>query len=229
MLPGATTLTKLATGAEFYEVLRRRLSPERLGPYELAAGGPEGALALYEWNIAISGAFYESLQSLEVVLRNTVDEQLTRLHARAGRPGFWYHDPAGLLELHRRVDIASARARVRQTGNAETPGQVVAELMFGFWRYLLSRRYEQSLWTPAVRHGFPHLRPQRRRAIYDRVERLNRLRNRIAHHEPIHGRDLAADYGDMLFVIRAICPATGSWIDRTSHVTRTLATRPSRS
>jgi hypothetical protein len=207
-------------------VLRRRLSPERLAPYERATGSETAALALYEWNIALSGAFYESLQSLEVLLRNALHGQLTAQHRRRHRVGHWYHDPGELLEPHRRDDIAEARARLYRAGNPETPGRVVAELSFGFWRYLLSARYEQTLWTPALRHGFPHLRPQARRRVYEPVERLNRLRNRIAHHEPIHRRDLAADYADLLSLAAAVCPITRSWIADTSRVPAVLAGRP---
>lgn len=69
-------------------------------------------------------------------------------------------------------------------------GRVVAELTFGFWRYLLIARYEHSLWNPAIRAKFSalgHLSgTDSRRQVYDRVENLNYLRNRVAHHEPIY-------------------------------------------
>src|SRR5918992_4091731 len=107
-----------------------------------------------------------------------------------------------------------------------TPGRIVAQLNLGFWRSLLTSRYEQSLWTPALRHAFPDLRPQRRRDVGDRVTRLHLLRNRLTHHEPIHRRDLAADYADLLFVVGGICPRTRAWIDQTSTVELVLAQRP---
>ncbi|ELB86058.1 hypothetical protein Rwratislav_46905, partial [Rhodococcus wratislaviensis IFP 2016] len=56
--------------------------------------------------------------------------------------------------------------------------------MFGFWRFLHSRSYEATLWTPSLRHAYPHQTPRRRSDVYNH---LNTLRNRIAHHEPIHG------------------------------------------
>ncbi|MCO5973185.1 hypothetical protein [Actinoallomurus soli] len=102
----------------------------------------------------------------------------------------------------------------------------MSELGFGFWRYLLSARYEQSLWTPALRHAFPELRPQRRREVADRVARLHLLRNRLAHHEPIHRRDLAADHADLIFVASAICPHAAAWIERNSTVTAVVSRRP---
>jgi hypothetical protein len=70
------------------------------------------------------------------------------------------------------------------------PGKVISELNFGFWRFLTSDRYEQSLWGPALDHGFtaPGATVRaRRRAVEDRLAPLHLLRNRIAHCEPIFG------------------------------------------
>ncbi|HXL93420.1 MAG TPA: hypothetical protein VN969_31200 [Streptosporangiaceae bacterium] len=35
------------------------------------------------------------------------------------------------------------------------PGKVVAELHFGFWRYLLASKYYTALWVPALSAAFP--------------------------------------------------------------------------
>ncbi|MQA95364.1 MAG: hypothetical protein GEV11_12200 [Streptosporangiales bacterium] len=134
--------------------------------------------------------------------------------------------PRGELEPRRHADLQEARRRIKQMRRPCTPDRIVSELSLGFWRYLLSARYEQSLWTPALRHAFPYLRPQRRRDIADRVQRLHLVRNRLAHHEPVHGRDLAHDQADLLFVTRAICPVASSWIDTTSTLRQALRRRP---
>ncbi|WP_440311559.1 hypothetical protein [Leucobacter chromiireducens] len=36
---------------------------------------------------------------------------------------------------------------------------MIAELNLGFWRFLLAKRYEETLWTGTLRHAFPHLLP----------------------------------------------------------------------
>lgn len=153
-------------------------------------------------------------------------EQLAAWHHRRGLSGNWFDDPRGLLEPRRLAGIDEVRRRIGRLRRACTPGRVVSELSFGFWRYLLSARYEQSLWTPALRHAFPYLRPQRRRDVAERVERLHLVRNRLAHHEPVHRRDLAHDHEDLLFVVDAICPVTRSWLDRTSTVGEVIGRRP---
>ncbi|HEU0132383.1 MAG TPA: hypothetical protein VFQ85_15475 [Mycobacteriales bacterium] len=208
-------------------VLWQRLSAERMAPYLAAAGGDRArALRLYEWNIAISGALFESIGSMEVLLRNALHQHLTAYHATTSRPGEWYDDPARVLTERAREDIAAARERVRDRGCTETPGRVVAELSFGFWRFLLAKTYEHTLWTPALAAAFPLLKPLRRTSIHQPLCRLNELRNRIAHHEPIHARRLTLDYRDLLTVAAAICADTARWIDRTSRVNLTLTLRP---
>lgn len=60
---------------------------------------------------------------------------------------------------------------------------MVAALTFGFWRKLLSRSYDRTLWVPALHNAF--LPDTARRRVYDAADRLNIQRNRIAHHERI--------------------------------------------
>lgn len=180
------------------------LSHERLAPYLSANGGDlRAAVHLYEWNLTVSGAMYEALGVAEVVLRNALNEQFTAWHGQS--PGEWYDDPHGVLSPIAHDDIDHARERVRRLGRPETPGRVVAELNFGFWKFLLAKRYETTLWTPCLRHAFPNLTPQNRSIVFDTLDDLHRLRNRVAHHEPIHQRNLSKD---MLAIYRLL-----EWID----------------
>ncbi|MGO1543734.1 MAG: hypothetical protein ACTHXA_05255 [Gulosibacter sp.] len=180
------------------------LSIDRLGPYLRSADGDIGkAVCLYEWNLAVSGAFYEALGILEVVLRNALSEQLIARHG--SRRGHWYDDPFRVLSDQAHADIAAARERIAKLGRVELPGRVIAELNFGFWKFLLAKRYEATMWTSHLRHAFPNLQPQSRAVVYRAVDQLHTLRNRVAHHEPIHERDLA---NDMLVLFRVL-----DWID----------------
>lgn len=215
------------TDTEHLRTLRTRLTQERLASYDtVTTGSDAGSLALYEWNTSVSASFFASLQGCEVVLRNALHRELTRFHQVRRLPGHWYDDPQQVLDERGVRDIAEARRRISAVRRPVTPGRMVSELSFGFWRYLLSSRYEQSLWTPALRHAFPELRPQRRREIADRVARLHLLRNRLAHHEPVHRRDLVADYADLLFMASAICPHAAAWIERNSTVNAVISRRP---
>jgi hypothetical protein len=123
--------------------------------------------------------------------------------------------------------IVRARAQATRNGkNPEIHGKVVAELTFGVWRYMLAATYQTTLWAPALRRAFPHLGSQKREAVYTPVDHLNALRNRIAHHEPIHRQNLEARHKELLRVARWIDPAAAAWIEQTSRVPQVLAARP---
>ncbi|HET8684200.1 MAG TPA: hypothetical protein VFM54_20350 [Micromonosporaceae bacterium] len=140
-------------------MIERRLSAERLSAYRTAVGDDlERAIYLYEWNRDLTSALGATLGDIEVVVRNAMHEQLTRWSASKHGQPWWYLDPNAVLTDRAREDITKARDRATYDGKPETPGRVVAELGFGFWRYLLARRYERVLWLPCLRHAFPGLR-----------------------------------------------------------------------
>lgn len=201
------------------------LSAERLAPYLLEMGGDESrAIQLYEWNLAVSGAMFEALGVLEVVVRNALHRQLTIHHGTL--PGHWYDDPLGLLSDKATDDINTARRRLRTLQRPETPGRVVAELSFGFWRFLLASRYEATLWTPHLRDAFPNLSPQKRSLVYSSLSEMHTVRNRIAHHEPIHARDLARDAQTVTRLLDWIDTDVGAWATTLLRLPGPVQTRP---
>lgn len=139
----------------------------------------------------------------------------------------WLDDPAGELHSAAREEIDKGKRRLRQAGAQLLPGKIVAELSFGFWRFLLARRYTASLW-PAMRPAFPHLPSRDRLLLEEPVARLHKLRNRLAHHEPLIAEPLGARYVDLLTVVGYVDPALRQWVDGGNSLTATLATRPKR-
>lgn len=210
------------------ELLRARFAPARFDRYVAAVqGDPVAALRLYEWNAMASGALFVAIGHFEVLLRNALDVELCRYHRKViGGDGAWWKDPAMPLQADLADRVSEARRRAVRGGAPETHGKVIAELMFGFWRFLLDARHSPTLWAPALRHAFPHLRPKVRVEVYDRVEHLNTLRNRIAHHEPIHRVPLEERWRDLLMVAGWICPTTAAWISSSSTVPVVLTAKP---
>ncbi|NIZ93396.1 hypothetical protein F1544_20635 [Kineosporiaceae bacterium B12] len=232
--------------------VQQLLSAPRLTPYRQATGGDlPDALTLYTLNVQISGAFYESLHYFEVGLRNRLDQQLTAWAttldlASPGAAGSrdnalpsegrrdvavgptsagelpWYRHPQVPLSLNARRKVATAIKAATRDGREELPGRVVAELTFGFWWSLLADEYNRSLWQPCLREAFTQVRRQR---LHSTVDELRQLRNRIAHHEPIHGRDLHHDYDQLLATAGRITPRLHWLIDTTSRVPALLPTR----
>ena len=205
--------------------VERYVTQARLGPYLTEVGDDYlRAEELYIWNLRVSGAFHEVLGVFEVVLRNALCEELRRWHGK--RSGTWLDDPTATFDDRRIEQIEEARVILVQRGKPTTEGRVVAELSLGFWRFLLSKRYQNTLWTPHLRKAFPGMKPQKREVVYGHVEALLTLRNRIAHHEPIHRFPLADLHGRMLLVVAWIDPGMSGWLSGLSRVPSLLAERP---
>ncbi len=210
--------------------LEASLSPERFGTYLAAASGDRAeAMRLYTWNTALSAAFYGPLQGLEVALRNGMHRQLTSVYGPA-----WYDNPKAGLSASTRQRIQTAKDDVTRGGYTPDPPHLVAALTFGFWVSLLGRGgpsgrpgqaksdYEMTLWRPALSRTFPQARLARA-AAHRQLDYLRTFRNRIAHHEPIFARHLAADHTSILTVTGWINTDVQRWIDHHSRVPGLLA------
>lgn len=215
-----------------YTTIEARLTAERLSSYRCAAEGDLiRALQLYDWNTEMAGALHEDLGRFEVIFRNALDAALRDHAAERLWPEAWYRRQElfpGRVARRARADIATARFRATLGGLPERHGKVIAELNLGFWRFLCASAYLTSLWVPALGAAFPH-HPACgdaftvRRDVEDRVQRLHFLRNRIAHHEPIHQRDLQRDHADLLELVGWICDDSRVWIGAGSRTATVLS------
>lgn len=197
-----------------------KLSTERLGPYVSACHGDEAqALSLYRWNATASAGMHMCLGHVEVLMRNAMDAQLTAMSSI----GPWYITLSPRLNVHAREAIGKARTRATKNGRSETQGRVVAELAFDFWRYLVSRQYHRVLWTPGLCRAFPGISI---REASSTLSRLLDMRNRVAHHEPIHNRDLTAIHTDGCRVARWVDDSTAAWIEQHCIVSKLIDTAP---
>ena len=130
------------------------------------------------------------------------------------------------LDEKGRADIEKARSRNTKNPSHE---KVLAELNFGFWRFLVANRYLHTIWIPTMNSAFPNLggHPGERRKVVERsIERLWFLRNRIGHHEPIHTRNINRDIASMTSLLDWICPDTSSWATDQRRVHEILLQRP---
>jgi hypothetical protein len=209
--------------------LERRISAERFAPYRAATGdNAHRAIRLYERNLELSMAFWGVLSDVEVLVRNAIHERLTAWSLQRYGDVAWYLDQGKVFREEASSTIEIARRHATAEGRSETPGRVVAELPLGFWRFLLSSHYERSLWLPCLRNAFPGIAGRgMRRDVHDAVWDLHMLRNRIAHHEPIHNRPLLKLHERALTVAGWVCPVTRQWIATRSRVPELLAAPPS--
>lgn len=198
--------------------------PRMQGYLDVCYADPTAALELYRWNTRVSGAFWETLSQLEVVLRNVLAGRLADRHAAAGRPGSWLDDPARELDGIARKDIAKARGRVRAKGKQHSHDQTLSELGFGFWRFLLAKRYT-TLW-PALAGGFPHAPDRARTTIEQPVINLHEFRNRLAHHERIWNQPLKERHNDITALLGYIDTDLADWVAESCRITAVLSECP---
>jgi hypothetical protein len=170
------------------DAMEQAISLPRFAAYD-GYGDREYALRLYLWNARLAKAFLFPLQICEVSTRNAVNEALAGIYG----PNWILAPPFGLNDfseashtralerLHRRAD----RRALPPPGSDD----LVAALTFDFWSNLFRDDYD-DVWTgPVLATAFPNLPVgEGRRDVQRRAAEVNELRNRIAHHEPIHDR-----------------------------------------
>lgn len=204
------------------------MSTTRLDGY-LAHCHPDQAAAveLYAWNSRVSAAFWETLGHLEIAVRNRLADKMLERHQLRGRSGSWLDDPHGELDTRARKEIAQARDRVRRNGKPIDDGQTIAELSFGFWRYLVARQYRTTLW-PALAGGFPHAPDRALSTVEKPLARLHQFRNRLAHHEPVWNKNLRKHQEDIHALLGYIDPDLSAWVTGRCRVPAVLAGCPVR-
>lgn len=207
---------------------KERFSPARMEPYEIAVDDdPDLTIALYDWNIQIGSAFFEDIGVVEVLLRNALDRTLREKYQSQSGSEPWYHQD-GVVMLPQQPIVDGAINHLDDGGGGE-PDQdsVIAELSFGFWTSLLGPGY-QRLW-PTFTAAFPYLRPGvtiKRADMYDHVSDLHKLRNGIAHHDPIFDWNFEASIANLKLVAEPICPKTQVWMATRSRVREVLDADP---
>lgn len=166
------------------------MSPARMAKYVTACGGrTKNAMTLYRLNLRLSQELFTVISCFEVALRNAIDKNYTQTLG----PN-WLRDAAsrgGIFDTNRcRIAYNTINLELAALGAYYTHQKLVAQLGFGFWRYLFS--------THQYRAGGQRLlsifsaRPQSTSTIqynasyiFNELAKVNHLRNRIAHHEPI--------------------------------------------
>ncbi len=199
----------------------RILSAPRLKPFlDYSNGKFDQALRLYVWNIAISSSLWGSFHLLEISLRNVLHSELSSYF---GTEDWWNSELNFHADTRQQMD-RSINAANKKHGVNFSPSHVVAEFSFAFWIDLLSNRYHERLWKHILSKGFS---PQeaRRRDIHKALEQLRKLRNRIAHHEPIFERPLQDDLKLLNWILGMIDVDIRDWALSKSRTAQLLDER----
>jgi hypothetical protein len=192
------------------------LTSDRLTKYyqRVGCGEHNAALRLYCWNHEVGAASTVLLQQFEVCLRNHIS---AAVRDKFGADWFRANKLVGYNPEIRDL-IAKAHAKARENRNGFDPAErdIIAASSMGMWRELCKPEYAGLFWGKRIHLSFPHAPAEREvrktlEAIHGKVQRLVKLRNRIAHHEHVLG-SLKEEIGEMLTARHAdICDLL-SWM-----------------
>lgn len=173
-----------------YTDFEKIMSTPRMNRYVTACGGnTKKAMTLYRYNLKLSQELFTLISCFEVSLRNAINQHYTTIHGAD-----WLRDATrqgGIFDNNNcRVTAGFIRSALGILGAHYTHAKVVAKMDFGFWRYMFAQ--------PQYRAGGQNLlgifpaKPTSTQAIqynqsfiFNELAKVNDLRNRIAHHEPI--------------------------------------------
>ena len=173
-----------------YADFERIMSAPRMNRYLIACEhNSRKAMVLYRKNLHLSQELFTIFSCFEVALRNSINRYYTSLFGND-----WLRDSISIGGIFNNTNCRRAKEVIDKTltklSNNYTNTKLLAEMDFGFWRYLFAQPQFHAGGQTLLRI-FPS-KPTSSSAIqynhtfvFNQLEQLNRMRNRIAHHEPV--------------------------------------------
>ncbi|MFY9309744.1 MAG: Abi family protein [Bacteroidia bacterium] len=173
-----------------YQEFENIMSTQRMSRYLTACNGnTKKAMTLYRLNLQLSQELFTVISCFEITLRNSINK-----HCVATLGNDWLKDavfPNGIFDNPNCALTAKSITEALRTLNRNyTHNKLVAELGFGFWRYIFAQHQftatgrtllrifpAKPTSTPAIQYN--------QTFVFNQLAQLNKIRNRIAHHEPI--------------------------------------------
>jgi len=176
-----------------FQEFEKLLSPHRIAKYFSACDNdPDKTLILYRANLKLSYELFSVASMFEVVLRNKIDEHYkVKFLARSGsaqwldtqtEPGGCFYGNLQVEKSFRSISEAKNKLKARRI---YTHDKLVAELNFGFWRYLFASKEFRAAGSSLHQIFVNRPRNTNHTDIFNQLGLINHIRNRIAHHEPI--------------------------------------------
>ena len=159
------------------------------------------AMTLYRHNLTLSQQMFTMISCFEVALRNKIDKEMKQHWGND-----WLRDfvmPGGAFASDGRA--AGTKKIIKKAyddlmnNNDYSHSKLLSQMEFGVWKYMfnnvqyrLGRRYLLNIFP-----NKPRSTPQNQidnSRIFQELDHINNIRNRIAHHEPIcFGRPISID------------------------------------
>lgn len=206
--------------SENYQSIKNSLSHSRISTYEKFSTDTELTLKLYSWNLQISSALFECSAVCEVVIRNAISNAIQVIYGSK-----WAWDNTFIASLPK--NTKETLLKINKTFT--TIDKIIPELPFYFWQNLFTARFDNKIWKHCLKNTLPNanhgnLIKLRESVFYD-LENIRKLRNRIAHHEPIFNRNLQGDYERIIKIINYCSIDTADWVKSWQRVGELLKSR----
>ena len=96
---------------------------------------------------------------------------------------------------------------------------------------MLNQRHDERLWNNNLIKIFPNINKSKtvqknRESLHNDLDDIRRLRNRIAHHEPIFEEKILSLYNKTIKIIDTRCQETGNWVKTHQTVTTLISQKP---
>lgn len=167
------------------------ISSARMTRYVGATGNnTRKAMTLYRQNLRLSQELFTVISCFEIALRNSID-----LHYTNNLGPSWLRQsvtPGGMFIINPNCGLTATTISdgITKLGMHYTHFKLVAELGFGFWRYMFAAHQYQAAGQTLL--GIFPARPQstpaiqyNARFVFNQLMAINNVRNRVAHHEPV--------------------------------------------
>jgi len=173
-----------------YSDFEHIMSTARMNRYLTATeNNSRKAMTLYRKNLQLSQELFTVVSCFEIALRNAIDRQYTSQYGNN-----WLRDSSlngGIFDTQNcRYAKEIIIKAVAKLSNRYTHTKLLAEMDFGFWRYLFAQPQfnaggktllrifpSKPTSTPTMQYNHSF--------VFNQLEKINGLRNRIAHHEPV--------------------------------------------
>lgn len=173
-------------------------SKARLARYISACKGDVNkGLSLYKYNIQASQALYPVISVLEIVLRNSIDRELSKYYKDsnwlmtqradfAENPFLVYRNSHGKeqSDLFFREKLEKAENKLKYKGSPINHVKLLAELTFGFWVKFFDISPIKILKGVPLQ-AFTNKPGVKLVKVHSHLNSIVALRNRISHSEPI--------------------------------------------
>ena len=151
------------------------------------------AMTLYRYNLKLSQEMFTVVSCFEIALRNRIDNGLLPVLGQNWLRSSVQSNGIFVVNNNKKEfditirDIKGAHAKIKLNYSHE---KIIAELGFGFWRYMFSKPHSRATGLN-INQVLP-AKPKSSKVlninnayIFQELKKVNDLRNRIAHHEPI--------------------------------------------